>query len=280
MPPGHGFSVGLPSDVSHVGRIAFVQHEACISSPFPYFDLPTALHSYPHDAPMNDAWYLKHLACPDCSSALRPSEHFACHLCDYRPPTVDPLDLRPQNPRAEQLSFSRTTSVPALLETMNLSRPPIAYHGPKAERDSTELISAAMPFLSASSKLLDLGCGPRDQSIVAQHCGYQYVGVDYSNPAADLLADAHALPFANATFDGVISYAVFEHLRNPFLAIHEVKRVLRPGGVFFGTVSQGEPFHLIPISTIRHGAYCRSSKPQDFTLGGCGIPMIQFVLSQ
>ncbi|MBL8850839.1 MAG: class I SAM-dependent methyltransferase, partial [Planctomycetaceae bacterium] len=50
-------------------------------------------------------------------------------------------------------------------------------------------------------------------------------------------------PFAAGSFDAVLSFAVFEHLHNPFLAIREVSRILKPGGVFVGVVSQGEPFH-------------------------------------
>jgi SAM-dependent methyltransferase len=46
----------------------------------------------------------------------------------------------------------------------------------------------------------------------------------------DVRGDAHAMPFAGATFDTVIASQVFEHLRAPALALDEVQRVLRTGG--------------------------------------------------
>ncbi len=91
--------------------------------------------------------------------------------------------------------------------------------------------------------MLDLGCGPRDQAPVFDHLRCKYVGIDYDGAAADILADAHSLPFQSGAFDVVFSYSVLEHLYNPFLAISEIARVLKPGGIFSGTVSQGEPFH-------------------------------------
>jgi SAM-dependent methyltransferase len=91
--------------------------------------------------------------------------------------------------------------------------------------------------------VLDLGCGPRDQAAPLEWIGFKYVGVDYSSPQADFLADAHSLPFKDESFDCVLSYAVLEHLHHPFVAIREINRVLKTGGIYIGTVSQGEPFH-------------------------------------
>lgn len=192
--------------------------------------------------PENDEkWYLDRLACPECAAPLARSQH-AC-ACGFSVPDGMPLDLRPRRPVMRSLRLPAGTTAPDHFKTISLATPHVTYDGPRALRDSAELFSAVADSLRPTQRLLDLGCGPRDQASVAAHYGLRYAGVDYSSPAADMLADAHALPFAAASFDLVFSYAVFEHLHNPYLAASEVARVLVPGGLFFGVVSQGEPFH-------------------------------------
>ncbi|HVR39052.1 MAG TPA: class I SAM-dependent methyltransferase [Thermoanaerobaculia bacterium] len=183
---------------------------------------------------MADDWYRAHLACPDCRRPLS-GESCACGF------VVRDRDLRPQNPPARALEF--TLGFAPDLDACRIERPRVTYSGPRALRDSSELFSAIEPQLRRGATLLDLGCGPRDQAAPAAHYGLQYVGADVASLDADLRIDAHAIPFRDATFDVVFSYAVLEHLANPFLAVHEIARVLKPGGVFVGTVSQGEPFH-------------------------------------
>lgn len=56
----------------------------------------------------------------------------------------------------------------------------------------------------------------------------RYVGV--------LRGDATKLPFADATFDRVITSEVLEHIQDDVSAIAEMVRVLKPGGTFAGTV--------------------------------------------
>jgi SAM-dependent methyltransferase len=41
------------------------------------------------------------------------------------------------------------------------------------------------------------------------------------------------LSFPEKSFDGVFSFSVFEHIDNPFKALCEVRRVLKPGGVLY-----------------------------------------------
>lgn len=92
--------------------------------------------------------------------------------------------------------------------------------------------------------MLDLGCGEAHLGELCRATNLEYVGMDYASPAADLLGDAHALPFRDDSFDFILSVAVLEHLRHPWLAAREALRVLKPGGRFVGTVAFLEGFHM------------------------------------
>ena len=62
----------------------------------------------------------------------------------------------------------------------------------------------------------------------------KYVAVDLQmTPLVNVGAAAEALPFRDAQFDFVICTQVFEYLPDPGLAVAEIKRVLRKGGVLF-----------------------------------------------
>jgi SAM-dependent methyltransferase len=49
----------------------------------------------------------------------------------------------------------------------------------------------------------------------------------------DVCASAESLPFADGVFDVVVSQEVLEHVRNPFQAMREMGRVLKPGGLVY-----------------------------------------------
>jgi SAM-dependent methyltransferase len=50
-------------------------------------------------------------------------------------------------------------------------------------------------------------------------------------PNVDVIADAHALPFPNEYFDGLLCNAVLEHTKQPWIVAKEIERVLKIGGV-------------------------------------------------
>lgn len=94
-------------------------------------------------------------------------------------------------------------------------------------------------------RVLDLGC--RDGALTSRYAeGNAVVGVDADREA---LAEAaklgietrwadldEPLPFDDAGFDVVVAGELLEHLRDPARVVADVRRVLRPGGTFVGSV--------------------------------------------
>ncbi|MCB1601644.1 MAG: class I SAM-dependent methyltransferase [Xanthomonadales bacterium] len=188
-------------------------------------------------------WFAQILVCPQCHAKLALPVDLCCGACGTK--FESSRDLRGAWKGSTQMDLRRWGGPDSSfgLADIEVAPPKLDYAGPKAVRDSSELISEIARLLPNGGDALDLGCGPRDQAEPLSYAKFRYVGIDYSGEDADLLADAHALPFADDSFDLVFSYAVLEHLWNPLLALREIKRVLRPGGWYVGTVSQGEPFH-------------------------------------
>lgn len=97
-----------------------------------------------------------------------------------------------------------------------------------------------------NSYSLDIGCGENRQRFKEglSQLGYVPVGMDIFGDAPDALADGHCLPFADNTFDLIMSSAVFEHLKNPYVAINELYRVAKPGARIHVSIAYNEPFHI------------------------------------
>lgn len=96
-----------------------------------------------------------------------------------------------------------------------------------------------LPPLRSGSNVLDIGGGPGYQTQWLREQGYNATSVDLSPPTVNVPwvnANAHALPFDDATVDAVWTHHAFEHFRDPLGALAEVNRVLRDGGWLFFTV--------------------------------------------
>lgn len=57
-------------------------------------------------------------------------------------------------------------------------------------------------------------------------------------------ADAHQLPFADGTFDGVVAQAVLEHVVDPWLCVEEMHRVLKPSGIVYAETPFMQQVHM------------------------------------
>jgi SAM-dependent methyltransferase len=63
--------------------------------------------------------------------------------------------------------------------------------------------------------------------------------------AATVAAAGEALPFADSTFDIVLSDNVVDHAERPATILAEIARVLAPGGLVYFTVNVHHPFYAV-----------------------------------
>jgi ubiquinone/menaquinone biosynthesis C-methylase UbiE len=98
----------------------------------------------------------------------------------------------------------------------------------------------ASSVINGETRLLDAGCGEAGLVEEYRHSARLVVGVDtYLRPIRSTIqiervaeANLSALPFADASFDVVMSSWVLEHLQDPAIVLGEITRVLKPGGHF------------------------------------------------
>ena len=154
--------------------------------------------------------------------------------------------------------------VPTLEEELDLWGD---YHGHRHEMRYRLVADQVRRHLTGPADVLDLGCGA---ALVADRLAdlpVRYVGLDYGGHHIEFAANKHAdgapglltasfvrsdaehLPFADASFDVVVWSEVIEHLMRPELAVWEVARVLRPGGVLVLTTNNASEMPLrFPLS--------------------------------
>jgi ubiquinone/menaquinone biosynthesis methyltransferase len=133
-------------------------------------------------------------------------------------------------------------------------------------QQATRAVCAAPP-----GPLLDLCAGTLDLTaqLVRRRPGDRVVAVDFSPamleagrrkaPGAEtLVADALALPFEDATFAGVVCGFGMRNLADVARGVREVRRVLRPGGVFV-TLDLFRPASV--FSRAFHAAYAKVVLP-------------------
>jgi len=123
------------------------------------------------------------------------------------------------------------------------------HHRERRDQGDFVFVPERIPFFQAAigrgKRVLDLGC--RSGALTRHFLeGNEVVGLDVDRAALakaeslgieTIVADVEApLPLEDDSFDAVVAGELLEHLRFPDALVAEVRRVLRPGGVFVGSV--------------------------------------------
>jgi len=114
-----------------------------------------------------------------------------------------------------------------------------------APEASARLVSefVRLTALPPHARVVDLGCGSGTFTNLLQQAGYACVGLDISGKLIEVGRRKHAdlkllqgdiehLPFAPASFDGVLLSGVIHHFPDASRCAAEVSRILRPQGRF------------------------------------------------
>lgn len=207
--------------------------------------------------------WLPLLRCVECGAPLEPkSGDLKCVQCGalYHYSGARPVLLRQDNPLFPSGEYRHPKpdgdqeSTPKLRErlkrmipsrSVNLARPRIYEKIGKS--------------LSTNSRVLVIGCGQQrgQLDLLCRTAAVEFLLTDIDHHAdCDVYCDAHELPFAEESFDGVVTTAVIEHVIEPWVVAKEIARVVKEGGFVYSEA----PFVL----GVHEGAYDFTR----FTLGG------------
>ena len=110
-------------------------------------------------------------------------------------------------------------------------------------------------LISLDSKILEVGSGAhglifsfgKEFSVGIDPLAVEYAHLFplWQRKAQTIAALGEQLPFADASFDVVLSDNVIDHAEKPFVIVEELARVLTSGGLLYFTVSVHHPFYSL-----------------------------------
>lgn len=100
---------------------------------------------------------------------------------------------------------------------------------------------------------LDFGAGTAKYQHLIRPQTSKYTTFDMvAGKNIDVVGDALNPPFADKSFDTIISTQVLEHVEKPWIMVREIGRIIRPGGICITTAPFLVPYHADPYDFFRY----------------------------
>ena len=187
------------------------------------------------------------LVCEECGAVYHYSGPRPVLLREDNPlfPSGEYRDLKPDGGQKRKSKVRDTLKRLIPSRSVNLAR-----------KNVYQKIGESLP---TNSRVLVIGCGQQRGTLdlLCRTAAVQFLLTDIDHQAdCDIFCDAQELPFADESFDGVVTTAVIEHVMKPWVVAEEITRVVKEGGFVYSEA----PFLL----GVHEGAYDFTR----FTLGG------------
>lgn len=170
---------------------------------------------------------------------------------------------------------------------LNIKKLPLSVY--IVRKSLLKSVSELKPQLKG--KVVDLACGimPYKEFLLSDKIE-DYIGIDlepteyHHDVKPDLYWDGVQIPLDDASLDFILATEFLEHYRDTNTVLQEVKRVLKPGGVFFFTVPGVWPLHEVPHDYHRFSPfileeYFKQNKFSSWDIKPLGGAYCHFALS-
>ncbi|MBI3099632.1 MAG: methyltransferase domain-containing protein [Planctomycetes bacterium] len=198
------------------------------------------------------------LVCPVCRRVLSGGAALRCAACSVDYPVVRGIPVLLPPATARRLESDRRSWGDGMIRPRGVSYDTLvrlAAPKPHVWPGESAAVRALCAKAPAGAALVDIGCGC---ARAPEGVWRMDIGPD---PGTHVAGDAHALPFADRSLDGVFIFRVLEHVAHPEEVVSQIRRVLRPGGFVAAVVPFLEPYHRNPLD---HSRFCQDGVERLF----------------
>lgn len=130
---------------------------------------------------------------------------------------------------------------------------------PAARLPHVRFLRQAVSDLPDGARVLDVGAGDAPYRELFDRFTYltsDWEGTEHvADVPYDIVAQAHDIPLEDDSLDAIVCTQVLEHLPEPWVAVEEFHRLLRPGGKVIITAPLTWYLHELPHDYYRFTAY-------------------------